>query len=230
VACGTANLYLSLLLHNAQQTILSGLLISRNFAWGTRSLKSIFSEHFLRRYHNGLLLAYYVPVSGGNFLSLWLFFCELRKCTSKSILTKNIWNTTIFNVIWWVDRSIKRSSHRPMVQFFNIFCKIPLKIISIIFYYLTFSYNLKESKIYSLLTVWNALRPSHQPLFHSQTIKIMFGPSDGGTIVPSTHRAILSYWRLSDFWSKQEALWTTNKYALKPRNSYIAPPNVHEIF
>ena len=29
--------------------------------------------------------------------------------------------------------------------------------------------------------------------FYSQSIKIMIGPSDGGTIVPSTHRPIILY-------------------------------------
>ena len=68
-------------------------------------------------------------------------------------------------------------------------------------------YILKKIKSNSLLTVWCALRPNEQPtvsLNYSQSIKINVRPSDGRTIVPSTHRPTVLYRRLSDLW-----IWLT---------------------
>ena len=49
---------------------------------------------------------------------------------------------------------------------------------------------------------WNALSQSHRAtilLNYSQSIKINIGPSDGRTIVPTTHHPTVLYWRLLDF-------------------------------
>ena len=45
-------------------------------------------------------------------------------------------------------------------------------------------------------TVGNAIRPSQQPTVspnYSQSIKINIGPSEDGTIVPSSHRPTVLY-------------------------------------
>ena len=58
-------------------------------------------------------------------------------------------------------------------------------------------YKLKKIKSNSLSTVWYALRPSQQPTVsqnYSQSIKINIGPSESGTIVPSTHRPTALYY------------------------------------
>ena len=71
----------------------------------------------------------------------------------------------------------------------------------IIFYYLLFFYNLKNIKLDSLLTVWCALRPSQQPTVppnYSQSIKINIVSSEGGMIIPLSHRPTISYWRLTE--------------------------------
>jgi hypothetical protein len=66
-----------------------------------------------------------------------------------------------------------------------------------------FFYNLNLFESNSLLTVWYALRPSQQPTAassnYSQSININIGPSDGGTIVPLTHRPTVTYWRFRIF-------------------------------
>ena len=69
------------------------------------------------------------------------------------------------------------------------------KIFKILFLYIFFIFcKLKEIKSNSLVTVWNALGLSQQTtvsLNYSQSIKINIGPSDGGTIIPSSRRPIV---------------------------------------
>ena len=81
--------------------------------------------------------------------------------------------------------------------------------ILIFFFFSIFLYFLqpKKKKLNSLLTIWYALRPSQQGTVsrnYSQSIKINIGPSDGGTIVPSSHCPNVLYWRLSDFYIKSQ--------------------------
>ena len=89
--------------------------------------------------------------------------------------------------------------------FYTISCKIPFKIILNYYFLLFFTFlQLKKIKSNSLLTVWYALRPSQQPTDspnYSQSIRINMGPSDGGTILLSTHRPTILYLRLSDITS-----------------------------
>ena len=55
---------------------------------------------------------------------------EVRKCMSKSILPKYIWNPTIVNIIRWLAGSLGRTTHLPSVLMFQAlfktfyFCKI----------------------------------------------------------------------------------------------------------
>ena len=116
-----------------------------------------------------------------------------------------------------------------MIISYTISYKIPHKIILIIvlYYFLLFhnltlflpavvtwrSYmgwfrpwpvgiGLKRLKSNSLLTVRSALSLRQQSTVsrnHSQSIKTNLGPSNGRTIVPSIHRSIVLYWRLTDF-------------------------------
>ena len=87
---------------------------------------------------------------------------------------------------------------------YTISCKISLqkllsKLVQITIFFIF--YNLKRIKFHSLLTVWYSLRPSQQPTVSPiySHIKINIGPSEGGTIIPSSHRPTILYWRLSDF-------------------------------
>ena len=100
-----------------------------------------------------------------------------------------------------------------LAKFLSNFFKI------IILYYFLFFYNLKRIKSNSLLTVWYALRPIQHTtvsLNYSQSIKINIGSSDIGTIIPSTHRPTVLYWRLLDF--QFSILHWSHPYVLKDSN------------
>ena len=95
-------------------------------------------------------------------------------------------------------------SPRDLGFFYRISCKIPFKIILNYNFLIFFSFfQLKKKlKSNSLLKVWNALRPSKQPTVspnYSQSKKMNIRPSDGRTIVLSTHCPTVLDWRLLDF-------------------------------
>jgi hypothetical protein len=60
-------------------------------------------------------------------------------------------------------------------------------------------------------------------LNYSQSIKINIWPSDSGTIVPSTHRSTILYWRLLDFRliSKFELSEKHTKFEKNPLDTYL---------
>ena len=65
-----------------------------------------------------------------------------------------------------------------------------LGVFYIIVILLTFFTTWNKIKSNSLLTVWYALRPSQQHTLlpnYSQSIKTNIGPSEGRTIIPSSH-------------------------------------------
>ena len=106
--------------------------------------------------------------------------------------------------VWWYKYYFDRLGiiqwDSGSVTFQTVHYRITLKIKCHFFTHF-FAKCLKENKkANSLLTVWYILRPNQQAtvsLNYFQTIKIIIGPSDGGTIILSSHCIILK-WRLSD--------------------------------
>ena len=102
-------------------------------------------------------------------------------------------------MVWWLSpRAYQTVLYRIILQkksiFYTISCKMPFKIIIILFSF----YYFKKT---SLLTVWYTLRPSQQAtvsLNYSQSIRIIIGPWDGGTIIPSSHHIMLKIDRFYD--------------------------------
>ena len=110
-------------------------------------------------------------------------------------------------MVCWLDlRAFQTVLYRITLKtkfhfFYTVSCKIPFKII-LNYYFLSFLiFSQLKKKSNSWLTVWYALRPSQQPTVspnYFQSIKINIGPSDGGTIVTSTHHPTVLYCRLSE--------------------------------
>ena len=129
---------------------------------------------------------------------------------------------------WLVLRTYQTVLHKIILKkksiFLTISCKIPFKIMSNYYFFIYFFIfcNLKKIKYNSLVTVWNALGLSQQTtvsLNYSQSIKIIIGPSDGGTIISSSRRPTVIYQRLTDFKISRkksqfyiDSLWYIYKY------------------
>ena len=81
-------------------------------------------------------------------------------------------------------------------HFLQLLAKFLSKFWIIIFFIF---YNLKKKKSeISLVCPSPIQQPTVSPKY-SQSIKVNIGPSDGGTIISSSHRPTVLYWRLSDF-------------------------------
>ena len=112
-----------------------------------------------------------------------------------------IWSTNVFfdrlGIIQWDSGSVPLT-FQLFITKFHFFTRFLAKFLAILFFYYFVIYLTTSKKVISnsLLTVWSALRPSQQPNVspnYSQSIKINIGPSDGGMIVPSTHRPTVLY-------------------------------------
>jgi hypothetical protein len=95
-------------------------------------------------------------------------------------------------------------------------CWFGLRTLQTVHYRITlkveFHLRLKSN---SLLTVWSTLSLSQQSTVspnYSQSINKNLGPYAGGTIIPSIHRFIVLYWRLSDLYSELHTFcWKINR-------------------